>query len=128
MTFLLDTRVFLWWVADQPGVTDAAREAIANPDNQVFLSAASGWEIAIKSALGRLDLPSVPAQFVPEQMQQNSFDVLQVSMHHALEVHALPRHHGDPFDRMLIAQSRCEGLRLISGDHVLSAYDVEILW
>ncbi len=105
-----------------------ARKAIADPDNRVLLSAASGWEIDIKSALGRLELPAPPAAFIPEQMRQNSFEVLPVSMHHALEVHALPAHHRDPFDRLLIAQSRSEAAPLISGDRALAAYDVEIVW
>ena len=128
MTLLLDTHVFLWWVTDQSEVSPTAREAIANPANRVLLSAASGWEIAIKSALGRLELPSSPADFIPEQMRRNVFEVLPVSMYRALEVHALPVHHRDPFDRLLIAQSRSEGAPLITGDQVLAAYDVEIVW
>ena len=128
MTLLMDTHVFLWWVTDQPGVSPAARKAIADAGNRVLLSAASGWEIAIKSAWGRLDLPSSPAEFIPEQMRRNDFEVLPVSMYHALEVHALPAHHRDPFDRLLIAQSRSEAAPLITGDRALAVYDVEIVW
>ncbi|HIC70216.1 MAG TPA: type II toxin-antitoxin system VapC family toxin [Candidatus Latescibacteria bacterium] len=128
MTFLMDTHVFLWWVTDQPGVSQTAHDAITNPGNRLLLSAASGWEIAIKSALGRLELPASPSKFVPDQMQQNDFEVLPVRMYHALEVHALPAHHRDPFDRLLIAQSRSEGAPLISGDRALAAYDVDVVW
>ena len=128
MTLLMDTHVFLWWITDQPRVSPTARNAISDPDNRVLLSAASGWEIAIKSALGRLELPAPPAKFIPQQMRQNSFEALPVSMYHALEVHALPAHHRDPFDRLLIAQSRSEAAPLISGDRALAAYDVEIVW
>ena len=128
MRLLLDTHAFLWWVMDAKQMSDGARNAIGNPDNQVLLSPVCGWEIAIKTTLGRLDLPSPATDSMPEQLHRNGFGVLPVSMHHALEVSSLPTHHQDPFDRLLIAQSRSEGIPVISGDAAFRSYDVEIVW
>ena len=128
MRVLLDTHVFLWWVTDEPRMSEPATEAIANPDNEILMSPVSGWEISIKAALGRLDLPGPPTDFIPDQLRKNDFGVLAVSMQHALEVSSLPPHHQDPFDRLLIAQARSERVPLISGDGAFRAYDVEILW
>ena len=128
MTLLMDTHVFLWWAADEPRLSPRARAEIANPDNEVLLSAASGWEITIKSALGRLELHSEPQVFVPEHVHRNGFGVLPVTLHHSLEVYSLPHHHRDPFDRLLIAQARSEGIPLISGENRLRSYEVEIVW
>jgi PIN domain nuclease of toxin-antitoxin system len=94
----------------------------------VFVSAASGWEIAIKAALGRLRLAAPPEQFVPEHVRLNAFRPLAISLAHALAVHGLPDHHRDPFDRILAAQARAEGLTMVSVDPLLRAYDVEIVW
>ena len=128
MRLLLDTHTFLWWVADLPRLSGRARSEIANPENEILLSAASGWEIAIKSALGRLKLSAEPSVFVPEHLRRNDFDVIPVGLHHGLEVYGLPPHHRDPFDRLLVAQSRCEGIPLISADERLKSYEVELLW
>ena len=128
MTLLMDTHVFLWWVADAGGLSARAREVIGNSDNEILLSAASGWEIAFKAALGRLNLGAEPAIFVPEHVHRNGFGVLPVSLHHSLEVFGLPPHHRDPFDRLLIAQARSEGIPLISGDERLEIYEVDIVW
>ena len=124
----MDTHVFLWWVTDAPSLSSRAREEIASAGNDILFSAASGWEIALKSALGRLDLPNEPPVFVPEQLYRNNFGVLPVSLHHSLAVHALPSHHRDPFDRLLIAQAQSEKIPFISGDDRLAKYDVEIIW
>jgi PIN domain nuclease of toxin-antitoxin system len=124
----LDTHVFLWWVTDEPSLSEPAHEAIANPDNDVLISPVSGWEIVIKAALGRLELPGPPPEFIPEQLRKNDFGVLPVSMQHALEVSKLPPHHQDPFDRLLIAQARSDGLPLVSGDAAIRDYEVEVLW
>lgn len=128
MKLLLDTHAFLWWVTDTPRISGPAHEAIANPENDILVSAVSGWEIVIKAALGRLQLPGPPPEFIPEQLGKNDFGVLPVSMQHALEVSQLPLHHQDPFDRMLIAQARSDGVPLVSGDAAVGAYDVDILW
>ncbi len=128
MTFLLDTHVFLWWISGEPRMSKRAAETIRNPDSELFVSAVCGWEIAIKATLGRLDLPSSPLDFVAEHLHQNDFDVLPISMHHALSVHDLPREHSDPFDRLLISQSLCENLPIITGDEAFKRYDVQVIW
>ncbi len=128
MRLLLDTHAFLWWVTDAPRISGRARDAIADPENDILMSPVSGWEISIKAALGRLELPEPPPDFIPEQLQRNRFGVLPVSMQHALEVSVLPPHHQDPFDRLLIAQARSDGIPLVSGDAAFGAYEVDILW
>jgi PIN domain nuclease of toxin-antitoxin system len=125
---LLDTHVFLWWISDTPRISDSAYDAIADPENEILMSPVSGWEISIKEALGRLELPGPPRDFVPEHIRKNRFGVLPVSMQHALEVSSLPPHHQDPFDRLLIAQARSDGIPVVSGDAAFSAYEVDVLW
>ena len=115
-------------MADDLRLPTRARRIVADPGAAVFLSAASGWEIAIKSRLGRLALPVPPHQFVPQHARLNGFQPLAISLDHALAVHDLPDHHRDPFDRLLVAQALAEGLTLVSGDPVLAAYDVELAW
>ena len=123
MNLLLDIHVLLWWLEDDPTLAAAAREAIADADNTVYLSAVVVWEIRIKQALGKLELP---ADFEPVLAEQPFVD-LPVSVHHAHAVARLPMHHRDPFDRMLAAQARCEGFRLVTRDAALSAYGVPTL-
>jgi PIN domain nuclease of toxin-antitoxin system len=124
---LLDTHVLLWWLADDPALNDAARAAIADPANAVWVSAASAWEIAIKSALGRLHLPQPACEFVPVALAENDFAPLPIAVDHALRVADLPPLHGDPFDRMLIAQALAEGLTLVTADAALARYPVPVL-
>ena len=128
MTLLLDTHAFLWWIEDNPRLSTPARTAIADPDAGVYLSAASGWEIAIKAGLGRLTLPDNLSAFMSEQLEKNDFQVLPVRLAHALDVRDLPNLHRDPFDRMLVAQCRTEGLALVTGDKAFRGYEVEIVW
>jgi len=116
MKVLLDTHAFLWWVSDDPRVSRRARRIIADSSNQILLSAASAWEIAIKTALGRLMIASDPEEFVPEQMRMNGFEPLPIELRHALHVGVLPPHHSDPFDRMLIAQAAIEECTILSAD------------
>ena len=120
---LLDTHVFLWWRANDPLLHEAAISAIANAD-VVFVSVATAWEAAIKTSLGRLDLPGT----VESGVEDSGFEKLQISFSHAEAAAALPPHHGDPFDRMLVAQAVSEGLTLITHDRRLEAYEVSILW
>jgi PIN domain nuclease of toxin-antitoxin system len=119
---LLDTHVFLWWRSDDRRLGDAAREAIAHAE-LVFVSAASAWEAAIKQALGRLELPDSFQAGVAE----SGFERLSVTFPHADRAGALPPHHRDPFDRMLVAQAIEEHLTLVTHDAALAAYDVPIL-
>lgn len=128
MKYLLDTHTFLWWITDNELLSDRAREVIRNGRNTILLSAASGWEIAIKAGLGRLELPDRPEVVIPEQMSLNDIQGLPVQMSHALRVHSLPQHHRDPFDRMLVAQCQLEEIPIITSDPEISKYDVEIIW
>lgn len=105
MRVLLDTHAFLWRITDDSRLSSIAREVIADPGNDLFLSAASGWEMAIKVHLGRLEVAGDLARLIPEHMTRNAVQGLPVSMSHALSVQDLPVIHGDPFDRMLVAQS-----------------------
>ena len=128
MNFLLDTHVFLWWITDDPRLSPRAHRLIADGRNRIFLSAASGWEIAIKARLGRLELPDDPERFILNQLAVNAIDVLPVQMSHALHVYKLPDHHRDPFDRLLIAQAQLEKLRILTADAQFSKYAVEVIW
>jgi PIN domain nuclease of toxin-antitoxin system len=128
MKALLDTHVFLWWINDDPRLSDAARELIGNGENALFLSAASGWEIATKMRLGRLEVQGDPEQFIFEQLALNDITVLPISMSHALRTTALPDHHRDPFDRMLVAQSQIEQLPIVTTDPLITRYAVEAIW
>jgi PIN domain nuclease of toxin-antitoxin system len=127
MRVLLDTHVFLWWVMDSPLLSRPARQVIADARNELFLSAASGWEIAIKAQLGRLELPDTPEDFVAEQLVLNNIQSLPVLMSHALHVYSLPKHHRDPFDRLLVVQSQLEDLPILTADPDIAHYDVEIV-
>lgn len=120
---LLDTHVFLWWRADDRRLQKDARTAIAAAD-LVFVSAASAWEAAIKAALGRLQLPDT----IEAGVEGSGFEKLPISFSHAEAAAALPPHHLDPFDRMLVAQARIERLTLITHDRRFKPYDVPILW
>ena len=128
MRALLDTHAFLWWVTDDDRLSDAARETIADGGNEIYFSAASGWEIAIKARLGRLTVPHDLTQFMTGQIEQNGFRVLAIELGHALRVHALEDHHRDPFDRLLVAQSMIENLPIIGRDGQLAAYGIETIW
>jgi len=120
---LLDTHVFLWWKVNDSRLVDPARMAIANAA-LVMVSAASAWEMAIKSQLGKLALP----EDVSRGVEESGFEKLTISFEHATEVANLPQYHRDPFDRMLIAQARVERLTLVTHDRVLEAYPIPILW
>jgi len=119
---LLDTHALLWWLADE-GLTDQAREAIADPANLVMLSAASAWEISIKKALGKLSAPDD----LERQVKESGFSSLPISIEHALAAGRLPRHHDDPFDRMLIAQAFAEGLTIVTHDKRFADYNAPTL-
>jgi PIN domain nuclease of toxin-antitoxin system len=124
MRLLLDTHAFIWACDTPAKLTARTRAVIAEPDNDVCISAASMWEMAIKSALGRLRFPM---DRMTEIVAEMGFDALSMTMAHALEAGSLPRHHDDPFDRMLIAQARLDGLTLVTRDRQFASYDVAIL-
>lgn len=128
MKILLDTHCWLWGLAEPERLGRAARALIADPANDLFLSAASSWEIAIKAGLGKLRLPEPPWRYVPHRLATQGITALAVEHAHALQVAALPHHHRDPFDRLLVAQAQVEGLTLLTADRALEAYEVEIVW
>lgn len=121
MRLLLDTHVILWWLADDPGLADDVKQAIdTEPD--VFVSAASVWEIAIKQSLGKLGPDDLPERVAATELRQ-----LPMMSRHALVAGRLPPIHRDPFDRMLIAQAQCEGLTLVTRDAAIQKYEVSLL-
>ena len=128
MKALLDTHVFLWWVLDDERLTPFVRDFVADVKNELFLSAASCWEMMIKARIGRLTFPESPEKFIPYQMNKNKLIGLPVQIAHALHIQSLPEHHKDPFDRMLVAQAQVERMPIITNDRLLAEYDVKILW
>jgi len=128
MRILLDTHAFLWWIADSLRMSSRARELIVDRRNDLFLSAASAWEIAIKAGLGRIVLPAPIDRFLVEQLRMNRIESLPIQFVHALHVHALPPVHRDPFDRMLVAQAQVEKLSILTADEQIEAYEVDVLW
>jgi PIN domain nuclease of toxin-antitoxin system len=121
---LVDTHALLWWRGDFERLGSGAREAIEDPSVPVCFSAASIWEIAIKQAQGRLDAPAD----LLGTMEQRGFAELPVRSGHGLLAGALPLHHADPFDRMIVAQAQSEGLTVVTSDKRIAAYDVPVLW
>jgi PIN domain nuclease of toxin-antitoxin system len=121
---LADSHVVLWHVLDDPRLGPAPTEMIEAEDSEVFVSTASLWEIAIKAAIGKLDAPDD----LPERIPALGFQMLSVEAEHAWRVRALPLHHGDPFDRLLIAQAQVERLAIVSADPAFADYDVPVVW
>ena len=122
MRLLLDTNVVIWWLEESPRLGPEARNAITS-ESEVIVSAVSAFEIAAKKAIGKLRAPCDLA----EQIAEQAMIELPVTVRHGLAVVQLPLHHRDPFDRLLIAQARCEGLTIITGDRAFTAYDVPIM-
>ena len=122
MRLLLDTHVLLWWLADARELSSRARALVTEPENLVFVSAATLWEIRIKEALGKL---RVPAELTAT-LGQNSFEMLSVTAAHTETLRGLPLHHRDPFDRMLLSQAATEGLTLVSHDSALGRYGIAL--
>jgi len=128
MKALLDTHAFLWWITDDPQLSSKVRKIISDTENTLYLSSASGWEMAIKAKLGKLKLPDNISNFLFEQMTANAILELPVRMNHALHVYSLPDLHRDPFDRLLISQSQLEMLPVITMDRLFPMYNVDIIW
>lgn len=128
MRALLDTHTFLWWNLDDPALSDAVREIISDGRNEIFLSAASTWEIAIKAAKGRLTLPDTPDQYVADRLSLHRISALPIEISHTLRVFDLPQIHADPFDRLLIAQSQMERLPILTADAEIIRYQVDVIW
>ena len=128
MRLLLDTHALIWWLAADNTLPSAARTAIADPTNEVFVSAASAWEIATKHRIGKLPEAGLLAADVAGFVAAQGFNELPVSIRHGQIAGALPRIHKDPFDRMLVAQAIITDMAIVSGDEILSAYGVARLW
>jgi PIN domain nuclease of toxin-antitoxin system len=128
VTYLLDTGVWLWSVGEPSRISRKARDVITDVSHDVFLSAVTSWEVVIKAASGKLRLPEPADLFVPRRMAAQGMRPLAVSHEHALAVFALPAHHRDPFDRLLIAQAKVEKMTLISADRIFDRYPVQLLW
>jgi PIN domain nuclease of toxin-antitoxin system len=123
VNLFIDTHVLLWWLDDSPELSESGRTAISDPGNLIVLSAVVIWEIRIKQALGKLEIPPNFYQVVQEQ----GFELLSITADHAYTVGDLPTHHRDPFDRMIIAQAKFEGLTVATHDIVFNKYDIPVL-
>jgi PIN domain nuclease of toxin-antitoxin system len=128
MKLLLDTCTFLWTISGAPHLSTRARDLFADPANDVVMSTASTWEIAVKNALGRLPLPLPIDQYIPLQRQRHGIDSLPIDEESALHVARLPVLHRDPFDRMLVAQAMVHGLVILTPDPLISQYPVRTAW
>jgi PIN domain nuclease of toxin-antitoxin system len=125
---LLDTHTLLWYTLDDPQLSGAAKALILDPANEILISPASYWEIAIKVSIRKLTLHRPYEDFIDVCLNQYGFTILPVEPKHTAAVISLPFHHKDPFDRLLIAQALVEGIPIISGDPVLDSYVIQRLW
>lgn len=124
---MLDTHAWLWMIAEPERFSAQTTALLENPANELLLSSASSWEIAIKHSLGKLFLPAPPAKYVPEQIAKTGVTPVSVEHSHALRVSGLPPHHRDPFDRLLVAQAELEGATLLTADPQFEPYGIPIL-
>jgi len=123
MNLFLDTHILLWWLDDNPSLSERARDAIADIDNLIILSAAVIWEIRIKQALGKLKI----APNFYDVIKVQGFEMLSITSDHAYAIGDLPKHHRDPFDRILIAQAMVEGFTIVTHDAVFKKYQIPVL-
>jgi PIN domain nuclease of toxin-antitoxin system len=128
MRLLLDTHVLLWFVWNHPNLSATGRTLMTDPNNMLFLSAASIWEIAIKVGIGKLTLADPYDVFMNQAISTTGLTLVPIEVRHATVLTALPSHHGDPFDRMMIAQAIVEKMPMLSADAVFDAYGVNRLW
>ena len=128
MKLLLDTCAFLWLLADAPELSPRARELFQSADNEVYLSAASAWEIAVKHGLGRLPLPDAPDRFVREMREAHGIAALPIDEESALHVSRLPALHRDLFDRMLVSQAIVHGMTILTRDELVTQYPGRTTW
>jgi PIN domain nuclease of toxin-antitoxin system len=128
MKLLVDTCTFLWMADDAPELSTRAREVVTDPTHDVYLSAVSAWEIAIKYALGKLPLPVPPGVFVPTQREQLALTTLAIEEEAVLALERLPALHRDPFDRLLVCQAITHDLIIVSPDPLIQQYPARALW
>lgn len=127
MKYLLDTSIFLWSLGAVHKLNNKARDILSSSAAELYLSAASSWEISIKFALGTLALPRPPSQFVPNGIGVLALRSLDINHFHSLAAGELPPHHRDPFDRLLVAQARMENMLLLTADRTFLKYEVKLL-
>lgn len=128
MNLLLDTHTFLWFTAGDSALSKAARSAIANENNNLYLSVASLWEIAIKISIDKFELSEPFEVLIPEQLAENEIELLNISVEHTALIASMPFHHRDPFDRLIASQAKIEQMTLVSADDVFDSYGVTRLW
>ncbi len=128
MNVILDTHTFLWAVTDDRRLSETARAVIGDGANQVFLSAASMWEIVLKAGAGKLHVAGGAARFLENEIRRNRLSPLPIQLAHILRVTSLPSIHKDPFDRLLIAQAQVENLPLVTSDSEIARYPVQVIW
>ena len=128
MTLLIDTHALIWFCEGSPSLSAAAREAMENASNTRYVSHAVPWEMAMKLSLGKLRLEVDYTDIFPGVLNANGFQILPPRFNHYTELMNLPRHHGDPFDRLMIAQAQAEGLTIVTCDAHFADYDVPLLW
>jgi PIN domain nuclease of toxin-antitoxin system len=127
MKLLLDTQAWLWMISQSERLSREARARLFDPGTELYLSAASVWEIAIKSSIGKVRFPGPIGAYVPSALERSGVRSLAVDSRHALRTAELPMHHRDPFDRLLVAQAQLEGMAIVTADRRFSAYEVELL-
>jgi PIN domain nuclease of toxin-antitoxin system len=125
---LLDTCAFIWLITDAPELSTAARSAFCAADNEVYLSAVSAWEIALKYSLGRIDLQDAPNLYVPRERERHGIEALPLDETAALHLTKLPLLHKDPFDRMLVCQALAHGLVILTPDDLVRQYPIRTVW
>ena len=130
MRLLLDTQIWLWWHLEPKRLSPGGRRLIEDPRQTIFFSAASALEMSLKAGIApdRLQLPEPLSSFLPRTLKEDGFEALPVDNNHAVRLAELPRHHADPFDRLLVAQAQIEHLAILSADAQLLSYDVEVIW
>ncbi|MEO6051763.1 MAG: type II toxin-antitoxin system VapC family toxin [Pyrinomonadaceae bacterium] len=124
---MIDTHVFLWAAGIDGSLSDSAKALLSEPDQPIFFSAVSAWEIAIKWSKGRLTLPAAPLEVISNVVSAAGMLQLSITLKDASAVAELPFHHKDPFDRLLVAQARLHGLKLMTADPILEQYDVDVI-
>ena len=128
MKLLLDTHTLLWWLFDDPQLSESVRKAVATADNRILVSSASAWELATKYRIGKLPEAGNIVEKLPHYLRKERFEVLPISLEHALKAGLLPGPHRDPFDRMLMAQSEIEKIPVATIDPVFTQYGVRVVW
>lgn len=128
MKYLLDTMVWLWSVGSSKTIGTEGLEILARAEKEVYLSAASSWEIAIKTRLGKFQLPEPPGRYVRKRLAEQGIRSLPINQDHSLRVYDLPLYHSDPFDRIIIAQAMIEQMTVLTSDRAFEKYSIDVIW